>query len=124
MHISEAIRIIDETGSFAPFKLLIAKADGSLREIYALKRNREKIEGSHRATTGSAFGYSLSAKYSLLINEITGLRSKPVNTPMGEVQVITEEPKHVYHRSASRLKPKSIRIFSILEFNNQKTYAG
>ena len=89
--------------------------------MIAYKRNKERIPGG-KATAGSGFTYNLSAKYSLLVNEITGLNTKTVDTPLGSIEVVIDEPPR--HISQSRLRPKSVRIFSILEFNNQKTYAG
>jgi len=119
MTIQEVIRVIDEEGGRRPFIITFFKADGTIRDMLALKRNKSRVSGG-KGAEGSAFKYSLKHKNVALINELSGYSSTQVKTPIGTHIKLPEINLDNVRISAHQQKPKSVKLFAIKSFNGQQ----
>lgn len=119
MGIQEVIRVIDESGAHAPFVITFFKADGVIRDMLCLKRNKSRM-GSGKAVEGSAFKYSLKQKNVLLINELPGYSTTMEKTAIGTHIKLPHINLNNIRISAHNQVPKSIKLFAIKSFNGQE----
>jgi hypothetical protein len=119
MGIQEVIRVIDESGAHAPFIITFFKADGVIRDMLCLKRNKSRIPGG-AAVEGSAFKYSIKQKNVLLINELPGYSTSLEKTEIGTHIKLPEIDLNNVRISAHSQIPKSIKLFAIRSFNGQQ----
>ncbi len=126
--IQQVIREIEESGvTGSAFKIRFVKSDGSIREMIAVKRNKLKDQAG-QSKEKSKFNYNLKEKHSLLINEVTTYKTRQVNTGIGTVHELIHAPGNLQNVMLSsseqhKLSPKTIKLYSILAFNDQKVYA-
>lgn len=119
MVVQEVLRHIDETGGQRPFLISFYKADGKIRDMLCLKRNKMRAK-TGQAQEGTAFKYSIKQKNILLINELTGYKTTVENTPVGTHLTLPKIDLHTVRINEQQLAPKSIKIFSIKSFNGQE----
>ncbi len=120
MTIQEVIRTIDEQGGHTPFLLTFSKADGRKRDMIAIKRNKQRLAGG-RSAEGSNFKYSLSQKGVFLLDELVRFQGKETQTAAGTHFKIDPVPDmYSINLSNQERKPKSVKIFSIMEFNGNQ----
>lgn len=109
--VQDCIRRIDESGlTNTPFLLRFVKQDGSIREMVAIKRNKQK-KATGEAQEGSDFKYYLSHKHALLINEIILPKDKD------------KRLLHFINPSEHRQVPKTVKIYTIIGYNSNTVYA-
>lgn len=123
--LQKAIEQID--GVNQPFIIHFVKADGSIRQMVAVKRNRTR-NTDNTATKKSNFKYNLQENNLLLIEELAVFKTeKKVIKGVGTVHQLTNIPDvkaiNLAQIPQSRRISKSIKINSILEFNGKKVWA-
>jgi hypothetical protein len=119
MVIQEVIRRIDETGGQFPFLVTFYKADGKVRDMLCVKRNKSR-SSTGTAKEGTAFSYSIKQKGIILINELTGYSTTAVQTPVGTHIQLPAIDLHKVRIDNHKLQPKFIKLFSIKSFNGQE----
>lgn len=124
MTIQEVVRVIDESGYTGnPFVITFSKASGELRQMACVKRNKQRTARG-TAKEGSGFKYYLRKKNALLVNELVKFRTKKEDIPgVGTLHRLIDTPNlnTRVHRSFSEGgAPKTIKLFSIIEFNGQQ----
>lgn len=114
-------------GINAPFIVHFVKADGSIRQMVAIKRNKMQNRNG-TAVKKSKFKYSLRENNLLLIQELATFQTRTIKKEgTGTVHRLIDKPDIDSIRMASipeakRLN-KSIKINSIIQFNNHKVWA-
>jgi len=122
----QVIEQIDRSYNKA-FIIHFVKADGSIRQMVATKRNR-MVNRDGRGVAKSNFKYSLNQKNLLLINEVRqfGTRTKTV-TGVGTVHELVDPPQarggSVEVVNTENSRPVNIKIHSIINFNGKKVWA-
>ncbi len=125
MTIHEAIMHIESSGTVGhAFKITFVKTDGSIREMIAVKRNKQR-KPNGESEEKSDFNYNLNAKNSLLLNECTEFRYKTIDEKgIGTIHRLINAPTDPASIiSPKKVSPKTIKLHSILAFNDQKVYA-
>ena len=113
------------------FKIkFIKKEDGSIREMIAVKSGKQhKIDDVNltQSNNRSNFSYNLSENFLLLLNECTEFRTNSIKHPdLGTVHSIMVPPDfdvNTFKYSDHNLKPKTVGLYSIIEFNGQEVFA-
>lgn len=108
-------------GSYRPAIIHFCKADGTIRQMVCVKRNKmSNDDGS--PVKKSNFGYRLDEHHALLVNELAGyLTEKKKVKGVGTVHVLKERPDvNKIILANERLLPRTIKIHSIVEFNGSK----
>ena len=127
IHIWEVASKIDESGAFnQPFQIKFFKADGSIREMIAIKNARTTKNPNGRSSEKSNFGYQMKEKFVMLLQECGEFITQSMNQPgVGTVHSILNKPTSIEHFKYSelRLKPKTVKLYSIKEFNGQEVFA-
>jgi hypothetical protein len=121
--IQEVVRLIDESGYTGhPFTITFSKANGELRQMACVKRNRQRT-AKGTAAAGSGFKYYLSKKNALLVNELTQFRTRKEEVHgTGTIHRLADTPNLNARAATNRTAPKTIKLFSIIEFNGQKVH--
>jgi len=121
-------KVIEEIdGINNPFIIHFVKADGSIREMVAVKRNRLKNK-DNTATKGSNFKYNLHENNLILIQELATFSTKKTQVKgVGTVHQLISPPDpssiNLSSIPTSRRLNKSIKIHSIINFNGKKVWA-
>jgi hypothetical protein len=123
--LQKAIEKID--GINAPFIIEFVKADGSIRQMVAVKRNRMRNQ-DNTAVARTKFKYSLRENNLLLIQELATYQTETkkikgrgtvhqlVNCPTIDQINLASVPDH-------RRIDKSIKINTIIKFNHHTVWA-
>lgn len=117
MVIQEALRIIDETGGYQPFKITFTKADGTIRDMIAVKRNKHRASNG-QAKPGTAFKYSLTDKGSILVNELIQFKPSTVSTSYGTHHQLGPIDIESIRIEGMSTKPVTIKKYSVKFFND------
>lgn len=124
MTMQEAINLIDGQPN-TPFIIHFTKADGTIRQMVAVKRNRHKSHKTGKADERSKFKYWLNEKNALLVDELTAyITTKKHVKGMGTVHQLKERPDvNQIILNNQRKLPITIKIHSIIEINGNKVWA-
>lgn len=103
-----------------PFRIQFAKADGTLREMVCIKRNRTKGPDGARPHARSFFKWNLSEKHALILDELQ-LPTTKVHVPgLGTVYKLPED-LNIERLDTQRItrSPKTPAIYSLRMFNGK-----
>lgn len=123
MTLQEVIASIDGN-PHTPFIIDFVKADGTIRQMVAIKRNRIRKDNG-QADKGTTFKYMLQEKHVILVNELAGfITEKKRVKGTGTVHQLREQPNvNAIKLQDQRLIPKAIKINTIIQFNGRKVWA-
>ncbi len=125
---------IDSTGLRRPFVLVFAKADGTLREIVCVKKNKQVNRRTEKSAGGSAFRYSLSEKHMLMLLDLNipttivevpgvGTLTKLKYTPDLDQLADRLHDRNDRQIDYKRCSSKSVKMSSIFAFNGQEVHS-